>query len=302
VSLAVVLLNWRNELETLRTACAVKAWQRLNPRLLVIDNESTAASRDVLASRLSADELICTPANLGYGGGNNLGIERALGLGTTHILLLNSDVTLAEDAVEALLRRMDGQPMISIIGPVLYEGSGSQTRCLIGGRDIARYSTTRLTIAPEELASQQGPRLRDVDYVSGTVFLARSDVFRAVGLLDERYFFSGEIADLCRRTRDAGHTISVDLSVAAWHDTQQTPSAIRNTLYAYYSLRNRLLYIRKHHAGQKPWYFTYWIAIGTLQIASAVKNRNLPRARAVGWALVDALRQRHGNQNAKFGC
>ena len=78
------------------------------------------------------------------------------------------------------------------------------------------------------------------------------------GLLDEEFFFSGEIADFCKRARDGGHRVCVDLEAEARHDASETPQTVRDTLYVYYSLRNRFLYAKKHYPFEKAKYLALW--------------------------------------------
>jgi len=300
MTLTVILVNWRNEQQTLRCAAAVRNWKALKPDLIVIDNESTKTTSTVLADALAPDELICSPINLGYGGGNNLGIKRTLAGEQNYILLLNTDAEISETSLTQLLKRMDANPDISILGPVIYEGHDGHVQCLIGGRDIAQNSSTRIAAEPDALAAVPGYPLHEVDYVSGTVFLARRCVFEQVGLLDEQYFFSGEIADFCRRAKNSSHRICVDLEVEARHDTSQSPSQLRETLYTYYSLRNRFMYVRKHYPSEKLKYFSRWAKLGGLDFVRSIRARKTAKARAILLALAHAYSNRGGNQNAKF--
>jgi GT2 family glycosyltransferase len=70
INLAVIIVSWRNEEDTLRSAAAVRDWNSLKPKLIVVDNESTEGSRKALASTLDVRDLISSEINLGYGGGN----------------------------------------------------------------------------------------------------------------------------------------------------------------------------------------------------------------------------------------
>lgn len=300
MSLTVVLVNWRNEQQTLRCVRAINGWRTLAPKLVVVDNQSTEATRQCLKAALASDQLVSSPVNLGYGGGNNLGIRRALEDTPTYLLLLNSDAAITEAAVSGLLGRLAGDANISIIGPVISERAGRQTQCLVGGRDIALHPLTRIAVSPGALSALPGYPLQPVDYVPGTVFLARRTVFEQVGLLDEQYFFSGEIADLCRRAKAYGHDAFVALDVLAEHDTGHAPSRLRDTLYAYYSLRNRYLFVRKHHGSETARLFAYWTWVGSQQIARSLMRGNASRARALYLALAHGLTNRYGNQNAKF--
>jgi GT2 family glycosyltransferase len=299
MNLGIILVNWRNEQETTACACAVKGWQTLAPQLLVIDNESTQKSHEALAGELTVDELIPSSENLGYGGGNNIGIKRAVAAGAKYILLLNSDAEISERAVSRMIERLDANPGIAILGPVIHESRDGQTERLIGGRDIARHPFSKIGARSRDLRSIPGYPLHQVDYVSGTVLLARSKVFEEIGLLDEQYFFSGEIADFCKRARDKGHGVCVDLEVEARHNVDET-SRLRETLHTYYSLRNRMLYVRKHYASHTLRYFTWWGMMGVCQIANALRRGSLAKACATVFALTDSYAGRYGNRNARF--
>jgi GT2 family glycosyltransferase len=300
MSLAVILLNWRDEQRTLQCVRAVAGWQSPNPHLFVVDNESTNATSRALAAAVPKDSLICSAVNLGYGGGNNLAIKRALAAGFQYVLLLNTDAEITFAGVSRLLERLKTHSQISIVGPIIQEGDDNSTWRLVGGRDIARHSLTRITVPHGDVKKLPGYPIHEVDYVSGTVLLVRSSTLKEIGLFDEEYFFSGEIADFCKRARDMGHGICVDLEVEARHDTEQTPMHMRETLYAYYGLRNRFLYVKKHHAREKIRYFSYWTIAGAFGFARALWHGKTAKARAIALALRDAYSGHFGNQNAKF--
>ena len=249
--LAVILVNWRNEQRTLRAIEAVRGWGALKPELIVVDNESTEGSRKALGAVLPASSLVTSKVNRGYGGGNNLGIARALGRNADFVLLLNSDAEIAEAGVVRLLARLARDPAMGAIGPVIHERQKDSVICLIGGKDIAQNVATRVTADPAELATVAGYPLIEVDYVPGAVLLARRGLFETIGLLDEQYFFSGEIADFGKRARNKGYRLCVDLDVHATHNVRETHQELRDTLYIYYSLRNRMLYARKHYPGER---------------------------------------------------
>jgi GT2 family glycosyltransferase len=274
-------------------------WEALAPKLIVVDNESTKETSGALYAALPAGSLICSVVNLGYGGGNNLGIKHALAGEFEYVLLLNTDAEISAIGVSQLLEKLNTHPQISIVGSVIQEGDDGRTR-LVGGRDIARYSSTRIAVPADVVKRLANYPIHEVDYISGTVFLARGSVLEEIGLLDEEYFFSGEIADFCKRARDRGHKICVDLEVEARHDTSQTPTRLRETLYTYYGLRNRFLYVKKHHRRAKIGYFFYWTVLGAVGIGRALCRGKAARARAIALALLHAYSSHYGNQNAKF--
>ena len=272
----------------------------IRPAYYLVDNELTEATRRVLSAVVPADDLLCSIVNLGYAGGTNLGIERARAVGDQYVLLLNTDAEIAAADVSRLLDTLKTHPEISIVAPVICEDDDGRVRCLVGGRDIARHSITRVVVSPGDVNDFSDYPIHDVDYVSGTAFMVRMSVLDEVGLLDEEYFFSGEIADFCKRAKDRGKSICVDLKAEARHDTGETSVDLRETLYVYYGLRNRFLYVRKHHPAQRIRYFVYWTVLGVAGLVRAVMRGKIDRARAIMLALLHAYCGRYGNQNNVF--
>jgi len=295
-----VLVNWRDTARTIRCAAELKRWNILKPTIIIVDNESSEGSGQSLSQAGVADKIVISTTNRGYGGGNNLGIAAAPSDENAAILLLNSDVHISEAAISQLLSRLEADRALSILGPVLVERGHGRERWYTGGRDIARHPITRIEIDPAAVAALAGSPLRPVDYVPGTVFLARRSVFDQIGVLDEDYFFSGEIADFCARARAANHQLRVDVLAMALHDTDDTSSSLRDTLHVYYSLRNRFLYIRKHHAAEKLRYLGFWVMIAAAGVVTALVRGQIRRTRAMVLATVHGVMGRFGNQNANF--
>ena len=212
------------------------------------------------------------------------------------MLLLNNDAAIDEAAVERLLASLDTDPALGVVGPLLDDQSAGAGRLSAGGRDVSRYVVSRILVGPGEVDGPLADAVRPVDYVPGTVVLIRGDALRAVGLFDEAYFFSGELADFCRRARQQGFGSAVDLRARATHSLDRS-AVLRGRLHAYYILRNRFLYIRKFHLERRL--YAGWAAYGAgLVLANLLRGR-LPTARALGLGLVDGLRGRFGGQNER---
>ena len=295
-----VLVNWRNTARTIRCAEELRRWHIVRPTIIIVDNESSEDSRRALSQAGVADEIVLSATNLGYGGGNNLGIAAAARDNEAAILLLNSDVQIAEADVCQLVGRLAADRALSIVGPLLAERGDGRERCYAGGRDIARHRRTRIEVDAAHLTALAGSPLPPVDYVPGTVFLVRGSVFDEVGMLDEDYFFGGEIADFCTRARAKNHQLRIDALARALHETDDSSNSPRDTLRVYYSLRNRFLYVRRHHAADKLRYFGFWVMNAAWAAATAIVRGRFRRARAIVLATMHGLMGRYGNQNAEF--
>jgi GT2 family glycosyltransferase len=295
-SIAFVLLNWNHARETIACAESLLAWRNLRPRVVVVDNASAPADRDLLADALASKAVLAfNDANEGFAGGCNRGIRLALDRGADVVALHNYDATTTEDDVLRLLAVFNAHPRVGAVCPLLRETDGDRHATYAGGRDIARHDRTRRPAA--EPPPPGG--LEIVDYVPGALALFRSVAFERCGLLDESYFFSGEIADFCAAMKTAGMECAVAYDAVAVHSLGQ--SAHRNALYAYYSFRNRFLFIRKHFPLPTAIALqARWSARIAAAIAGAALARNAPQARALALAWRDGLAGRWGNRNRLF--
>jgi GT2 family glycosyltransferase len=296
--LCVVIVNWRNEAQTLRCVASIKQWNILDPTLIVVDNQSTTDSRNALGAVLAADELLGSETNLGFAGGNNRGIERAMRATVPFVLLLNSDAVVTEEGIRRLLDRLRDNPQVGILGPVLHEENGGVIRSYAGGRDIMQHALTRQAVDTCKLGHLPGCPLYDVDYIPGTVMVVRRTLFDGIGLLDEQFFFSGEIADFCKRARDRGYRVCVDLAIEAHHRPGET--SFRDTLYVYYSLRNRLLYAKKHYGSERGRYLVRWLGLCSAELGKALAQGRLGKARAILLAITHGCTNQFGDRNAAF--
>ena len=290
--MSVVILNWNNAADTIACARALQGWSTLKPEIWVVDNASTDGSAAMIQRDCPAVRLIRNPENRGFAGGNNAAIREILNENKSGaILLLNNDARLAESDVAELFQTLEKHPQVGIVGPAIDEAGRLST----GGRDIAWHVYSRRWSG--ETSSKD--ELIEADYVSGTAALVRVDVFRQAGMFDEDYFFSGEMADFCRRAKQKAFLCCVSLAARAAHDTHHA-SALRDTLYVYYNLRNRFLYVRKFYPLLKLALIPGWIACGLLMGARALVVGQAAKARAVTLALRDGILNRYGNRNDKF--
>ena len=290
-SLSVLILSWNQVDLSLRCVDRILAWRRLRPTIWVVDN----ASRDESVARISQRQevrLLASSVNLGFGGGNNLALRE---IDDDVVMLLNNDAIVEEEGVISLIETLEAHPEIAVIGPLLKAGCGSGAVVTAGGRDISRHIGTHVRF---DGAVTNG-RIREVDYVPGTVALLRTGSLARVGLFDEDYFFSGEMADLCERLRADGGTSAVLTSVTAEHDTARAGEQ-RSTLYAYYSLRNRFLFIRKFRRRILVPMLGFWVSYSLFFVLRAALTGRWHVARVGALALADGLRGHFDGQNQRI--
>jgi GT2 family glycosyltransferase len=293
MKLSIIILNWNAAADTVRCVRDIATWERLQAAVWVVDNASTDGSPEVIARECPEVHLLRNPANLGFAGGNNRGIAEALSaeMDDAPILLLNNDAQIEEDDVARLVQTLQADERLGFVGPLLFDAQRKDRLLAAGSRDPARHHHSHIYEMPS------GEPVQVVECVPGTVILGRAQVFRTIGLLDEDYFFASEVADLCLRARQRGFLSAVDTRARAFHNLGRS-SKLRETLHAYYIVRNRFLLVRKFHKW-KVLFYGFW-TLYSLALSARVQLGGKPAAaRAMRLGLLDGLRGRFGNQNAR---
>lgn len=292
LELAVIILNWNAGSDTLQCIRRLSSWHNVRPKIWVVDNHSTEDSADGVAAEFPQVNLIRNNSNLGYAGGNNRALADILQQDYEPVLFLNNDAVVGESDLYRLMDKLKTNPQIGIIGPVLFDAEQPDRLLTAGGQNPVLHLSSHIS----ELKGDKS--LHVVDYIPGTVMLVRVDVFRSIGLLDESYFFSGEMPDLCHRAKQHGYLSAVDPSARAYHEVGRS-SAYRRTLYVYYIIRNRFLFIRKFYKKSR------WLLVGfwtVYSLALLMKMRVLGQAdsaEAVRLGLLDGLRGHFGGRNER---
>lgn len=293
MNLAVIILNWNAANDTIDCIQRIDNWKYLKPTIIIVDNASIDNSVDIIRQACPNIRLICNEKNLGFAGGTNQGVVAALSQGDMPILLLNNDALIDESDLIRLLETLQENRALGFVGPLLFDGEHHDKLLSAGGKNPIKHHQTRIL----KLAPMSKP-VQVVEYVSGTAVVIKAEVFRTVGYLDEDYFFSTELADLCMRAKRAGYLSAIDARARAFHATSRSAS-LRDTLYVYYIIRNRFIFIRNSPHKMKIYYYTFW-AIYSLALALKLAiTGQKATAQAVYMGLVDGLQGRFGGQNER---
>ncbi|NOZ28728.1 MAG: glycosyltransferase family 2 protein [Chloroflexi bacterium] len=242
----VVILNWNNAAYTLRCLRSVTEAQYPDLTIIVVDNGSTDSSVAAIRERYPQVHLLALERNLGYAGGNNAGIQHALGLSPRYIFLLNNDVTIAPDALRHLVTAAEQHPEAAFLGPKIYHLDHPDRIQSAGATlDLLWRSHQRGLDEPDE---GQFDKLEEVDYVIGAAVLIRAAALSQVGLLDDRFFLYREDVDWCLRARRLGYKILYVPQARVWHRSHHV-RADELPRTTYYMTRNSLMLIAKHRGG-----------------------------------------------------
>lgn len=237
--LAAVVLNYRSATDTLLAVYGLLRARRPPDVVYVVDNDGDDPCLGVLAPVLPRIRYLATGQNLGFPGGMNAGIRAALEDEADLVVLVNSDAVVAPDCLGTLEAALAHAPAVGIVAPLLIARANPDVVASAGLRFDARTGRMRHLAAGARRQPPANPLPQQVDAVSGCVMVVRAEVFRAIDLLDEAYFFSFEDLEFCLRARREGFECAVVPAAIACHEGGRSigPQSPRRL---YFAARNHL--------------------------------------------------------------
>jgi GT2 family glycosyltransferase len=291
-SVWVVVLNWNGLADTLVCLASLRRLRYTGTRVLVVDNGSTDGS--VAAIRRDPAnggvEIVEAKSNLGYAGGNNLGIRHALDRGADFVLVLNNDTIVDPMLLGELLAAADRQPEVGCFGPWIYYMHDRERLWFTRSDwDPAKSAFT----APGKgcLASELSNAPAATDYVCGAALFFRAAVVLQIGLLDERFFLVYEDNDWCFRARRAGFGCVSVASARVWHKVGTSFGTEASPLRTYFSTRNKILWAEKNASRQEWWSILRAALRRTYPGLAFDRDAEAPKHKAVLWAIRGFVRE-----------
>jgi GT2 family glycosyltransferase len=243
----VVIVNWNGKEDTLECLDSVMELDYPRYEVIVVDNASDDGSPEAIKAEFPEVTLLVNKINLGFAGGSNVGICRALARGCEYIFLLNNDTVVDSSLLKELVTGAESAPKVGIVGPkVYYYGQHGKLWSVGAKKHWLRMTPT--TIGLDEEDQGQYDAISKVDYIFGCGMLVKRIVLEEVGLLDPRYFAYYEDLDLCLRAKRQGYDVVWAPEAKMWH---KVSAATRTIPYAkeYHFARSRVLFIMKHGRG-----------------------------------------------------
>jgi len=288
VRLVAVVLNWNGGDDTLAALASLDGVETV-----CVDNGSTDGSADRVAERFPNVELIRTGVNLGFAGGNNVGIRRALDRGADWVLLLNNDAVADPGLPAALAAAAAARPDAGVLACKVYFADPP---------DVLMYAGGNVNLALGYWGRQDGfgkrddgswDATRDTGRATGAAMAVSRAAIERAGLLDESLFLYAEDAEWCIRIREAGFAVVYVPEAKAWHVGSAATGGLMSPASLYYDTRNLIVVAERHRP--LPW-GARSLRRGVIVGAHLLAARSPAGARAVvsGWR--DARRGRLGRR------
>ena len=234
--------------------------------VIVVDNASTQDEASVIAEQYPQVKVIRSPHNLGFAGGNNLGIKEAQG---KYILLINNDTYFKEYNIDPLIERLESSDKIGIICPKLRFAWGNNPIQYAGYTPLSPITVRNQAIGFGEEDEGQYNLPHSTPYAHGAAMLIKREAINKVGLMPECFFLYYEEIDWSMMFTRVGYEIWYDPACTVYHKESQTTGQ-NSPLRTYYITRNRLLLVKRNYNGINK-YLSYIYLIGIVATRDILK-------------------------------
>lgn len=256
VDISIITINYNG----LEDTCALIESIPFNENMevIVVDNASKNLEAEAIIKRYPQVKVIRSERNLGFVGGNNLGIKAAQG---KYLFLINNDTIFKEFNIQSLINRMESSSEIGIVCPKMRFAWDNNPIQYTGYTPLSRITVRNRAIGFGENDHGQYDTAHPTPYAHGAAMLIRRNAIDKVGLMPECYFLYYEEIDWSMMFTRAGYQIWYEPTCTIYHKESQTTGQ-NSPLRTYYLTRNRLLLVRRNpQSFNKPLAYLYLIGI-----------------------------------------
>ena len=213
-----------------------------NMEVIVVDNASKEDEASIILERYPQVNVIKSKTNLGFAGGNNLGIKTAKG---KYLFLINNDTIFKEFNVHGLIQRLESSPDIGIVCPKIRFAWGNNPIQFAGYTRLSKITVRNQAIGygEEDLGQYDTPH--PTPYAHGAAMLIKREAIEKIGLMPDCYFLYYEEIDWSMMFTHAGYEIWYEPSCTIYHKESQSTGQ-SSPLRTYYMTRNRLLLVKRN--------------------------------------------------------
>lgn len=261
VKVSIITVNYNGYDDT----CALIESIPLNDKsleVIVVDNASRINEAEKISAKYPLVKTIRSEQNLGFAGGNNLGIKEASG---DYLFFINNDTYLKDFNITALIDRLNSLDEIGMVCPKIRFAWGNNPIQFAGYTPLSRITLRNKAIGYNELDNGQYNEAHPTPYAHGAAMMAKREAIEKVGVMPECYFLYYEELDWSMMFRRAGFQIWYEPACTVFHKESRS-TGVNSPLKAYYITRNRLLFIsRNEKSNIKFASYIYIIAVVALR-------------------------------------
>ena len=262
--ISIITINYNGIKDTCELIDSIPFNKHLE--VIVVDNASKQDEASIITEQYPTVKVIRSNQNLGFAGGNNLGIKEAR---AKYILLINNDTYFKEFNIDALIKRLKSSDKIGIVCPKLCFAWANNPIQFTGYTPLSNITIRNQAIGFGEEDHGQYNVAHSTPYAHGAAMLIKREALEKVGLMPECFFLYYEEIDWSMMFTRAGYEIWYDSACTVYHKESQTTGQ-NSPLRTYYISRNRLLLVKRNYKGFNK-YLSYIYLIGIVGLRDIIK-------------------------------
>ena len=262
--LSIITINYNG----LNDTCALIETIPFNDdmEVIVVDNASQNQEADIISKRFPQVNVIKSEKNLGFAGGNNLGINAAQG---KYLFFINNDTIFKEFNVQPLIDRLESAPEIAVVCPKIRFAWGNNPIQFTGYTPLSKITVRNQSIGFGEDDHGQYDTAHPTPYAHGAAMLIKRETIDKVGLIPECFFLYYEELDWSMMFTRVGYQIWYEPLCTIYHKESQATGQ-NSPLRTYYIVRNRLLLVKRNWNGVTK-FFAYAYLLGVVGVRDILK-------------------------------
>lgn len=268
IQISIITINYNG----LANTCALIETIPFNDyplEVIVVDNASSEDEATLIEQRYPQVKVIRSKENLGFAGGNNLGIKAALG---RYLFFINNDTILKPQTsdLKHLIERLESDTKIGMVCPKIRFAWDSCPIQFAGYTPLSRITLRNKAIGYGEEDLGQYDNAHSTPYAHGAAMMVKREAIERAGLMPECYFLYYEELDWSMMIRRAGYEIWYEPTCTIYHKESQATGQ-ESSLRTYYITRNRLLFAKRNQQGATK-YLTYLYLIALVASKDVLKQ------------------------------
>lgn len=262
---SIITVNYNELGVTCELLDSIRRIKYPNIETIVVDNASKQNPEKYLTQHYPEVQVIVSEENLGFAGGNNLGVKVCKG---EYLFFVNSDAELTEGAIETLLALFGEIPKLGMVSPLLcyYNDKPKEQADIIqyvGSTPVHPMTARNKTLGELEEDRGQYQTARPTAYVHGAAMMVPRHVIEEAGMMSEKFFLYYEELDWTEKVRRAGYDIYVEPRAKIYHKESISVGKM-STLKTYYINRNRILFMRRNKTAKDLFAFVLFLIFATI--------------------------------------
>lgn len=251
----LVILSYKGHEDTLQLLQSLKKVKgEFDLNIIIVDNYPQDPLRPNSDYKELNLRIIYNKENLGFSGGNNIGINESLKNGADYIIILNNDTLVDPQFVAELVKVAESGESVGIVTPKIYFAKGYEFHkdrykkdelgkvIWYAGGKIDWKNVLGKHRGVDEVDKGDYEEVTETDLATGCCLLIKKEVLDQLAGYDEKYFLYFEDAELSERTKKAGFKIMYAPKAVIWHKNAQSSGGSGSSLQDYFITRNRLLF------------------------------------------------------------